>query len=241
MSMRSGASVCQLFAVSSVPRRRGRCGGRRCRWSGGAVVMFRSHTRRRGAGTTDVAWRASGIPPEHVPRPAAAARGQPSWTPRAAMNGTASTADPSMRTSKCRWHPVEAPVLPTAPMRVARGDLLPLGDEDAAGPQVRVAGRHARAVVDEDPVAVGAVRAGRDDHARRSRRRRRCRTGRPRRCRGGTSLTPASGLTGRGPYPSVMLTARTGEAQPCSLSWPESDGRLSKTATSSAEPAGEPR
>jgi len=38
----------------------------------------------------------------------------PRLTPRCAMNGTGSIAVPFVRTSKCRWQPLDAPVLPTA-------------------------------------------------------------------------------------------------------------------------------
>ena len=37
----------------------------------------------------------------------------PRVTPRAAMNGSGSICTPFTRTSKCRWHPVDSPVLPT--------------------------------------------------------------------------------------------------------------------------------
>ena len=111
MSMRSGASVCQLFAVSSVPRaaRTVRAG------AVGASVMSRSHRTRHPA-TTDA--RGSRPGSQTQPGRQSAALGEVSRAamPRAAMNGTASTAVPSRCTSKWRWHPVDAPVLPTAPM-----------------------------------------------------------------------------------------------------------------------------
>ena len=69
------------------------------------------------AGTSGKA--ASGTPDGHCRRmPRGAARGAqpPSCTPRCTRKGRASMAVPSTLTSKCRWQPVEAPVLPTLEM-----------------------------------------------------------------------------------------------------------------------------
>ena len=76
MSMRRGASVCQLFAVSSVPRaaRTVRAGAM------GASVMPRSHRTRHPA-TTDAAALASGIPDERVA--GGCSRGRPEALSRA--------------------------------------------------------------------------------------------------------------------------------------------------------------
>ena len=83
------------------------------------------------------------------------------------MTGAGSTAAPRRRSSKCRCGPVERPVEPTRPSSAPAATHWPRRTDDLR--QVRVPARHARAVAEDDELAVAAGVAVRDLDAAGSR------------------------------------------------------------------------